>query len=147
MRDPIFQFKVDGDNIDFLSSPDEFHKILCEKIKASNDRVVLSALYLSATTEKEKEIVNAISTAQAKNPALKPKLLFDYNRMLRKTSQGGCCLQQLSRQLSIKNNNAESDVKIFLFRHPKTMNKMLRIIDKISNEVFIFFSSFSTWYQ
>eukprot|EP01104_Vermistella_antarctica_P014136 TRINITY_DN4403_c0_g4_i1.p1 TRINITY_DN4403_c0_g4~~TRINITY_DN4403_c0_g4_i1.p1 ORF type:complete len:672 (-),score=126.31 TRINITY_DN4403_c0_g4_i1:196-2211(-) len=72
-------FRVHGDRIAVLSSPDQFYDKLLDGITTAQDRIVLSSLYLG-TGPKCKQLLDRLNASLAEKPNLKVSVLLDHLR-------------------------------------------------------------------
>ena len=84
-------FNLEGDNIEILSSPEEFYETLISNVNQAQKRIVLSSLYIG-TGSKGEALVKRIGQRLREVPSLQVDLIFDFNRSMR--------VNQTSRTLS-----------------------------------------------
>ena len=72
-------FRVHGSQIKIIHEPKVFYQELVNRSLSSQNRIVMSALYLG-TEEKEKRLVEAIGTSLDMHNSLRVKILLDWCR-------------------------------------------------------------------
>jgi phosphatidylserine/phosphatidylglycerophosphate/cardiolipin synthase-like enzyme len=109
LRESNFPSIFEHQKYNFLSTPNEFHQILCQKIRSAQKRIYVASLYVGPAAEeinntnekeygninhaypKERELLQALEESAAKrdhegNRIVNIKILLDHNRALRPVS-------------------------------------------------------------
>ncbi|KAJ3224967.1 CDP-diacylglycerol--glycerol-3-phosphate 3-phosphatidyltransferase [Clydaea vesicula] len=125
-------FQISAGDIEILNYPSEFYEFLKSKARIAKKKIVLSSLYIG-TSEKEKQLINAIEENLKTNVNLKVIILLDNLRGLR--------VEKISKlnSLSLLENlirNYPKQVEVNLFHTNNLKGLLKKLIPQRLNEVF-----------
>lgn len=123
------EFAVDGNNIQILETPADFHSKLVQEACAAKKRVVLAALYLG-TGSLEKELLDAVQkVASDSGNEVKIDILIDFVRGSRGKENSVEMLKPLLNQYGESNN-----LKISLYHTPNLRGLLKKFLPPRWNE-------------
>ncbi|EGW30194.1 phosphatidylglycerolphosphate synthase [Spathaspora passalidarum NRRL Y-27907] len=114
------RFALHSDDIDILSSPDEFYNLLTQKISAAKSRIYLSSLYIG---KKQTDLIDCIDQAMSKNDELKVHILTDALRGTREAPNP--CSASLLVGLVEKYGKHRIDVRMYHTPHLSGITKSI----------------------
>ncbi|KAG5191164.1 hypothetical protein JKP88DRAFT_205038 [Tribonema minus] len=80
--------EIDGEQVQPLSTPQQFYETLMQGIAAARHRICMAALYLG-TEQLERRMIQALLSAMQHRPDLRVDILLDHSRGLRGGATGG----------------------------------------------------------
>lgn len=114
----------------FLSTPHEFHQKLLEGIRDASRRIVLSALYVGVTKDREAELVEEIRAAltDPRRPQLRVQLIIDHSRAHRESDD----FRRLFRQLIAQHGDR---IQVYLYELPSLRGVLPRLLSPQLREI------------
>lgn len=122
---------IEADNISLLSSPDSFYTTLIDHVRRSQERIILSALYLG-TGPKEQTLIDEIEKAMKNNENLRVNIILDPNRGTRLDQDGNSSksiLSKLSQHRNFRTNLNQAQPGSRLDEMKSTIHSKLFIFD------------------
>lgn len=93
---------IKANDVSTINEPRLFYKYILDRIKTTNTRLALSALYLGTGT-KESALVQTIQERIKQETGLKVNLVMDSNRANRKNNEGKSSISMLEELLNFEN--------------------------------------------
>jgi len=121
-------FKVHGSQIKIIYEPKQFYQELVQQSLKSQNRVVMSALYLG-TDNKEKKLVEAIRDSLASHDKLRVKILLDWCRGTRMVKN-----QSSSSLLAQLKSTADERCQLCFYHTPRLRGWLKRLLPSKWNE-------------
>lgn len=123
------QFAVNGDSVEILHTPTDFHSILKEQALGAKKRIVLAALYLGTGTL-ENDLMEAVhAAAKSSQDELNITILMDCNRGFRGEKNS----IHMMRPLFDHYGNSDK-LKIFLYHTPNLRGILRKLLPNRWNE-------------
>lgn len=132
MAEHVPAFRVPGNRIHVLTSPDHFYQTMKARIKTARRRVVMASLYLG-TGQLEQELVDCMEEAllrsreNADAPDLKVSILLDYTRGSRGQTNSRTVLLPLLRRFA-------SQMRVSLYHTPDLRGLLRLLVPQRFNE-------------
>ncbi|XP_029312540.1 LOW QUALITY PROTEIN: CDP-diacylglycerol--glycerol-3-phosphate 3-phosphatidyltransferase, mitochondrial [Cottoperca gobio] len=132
MAEHVPAFRVPGNHIHILSSPDQFYQTIKARIKTAKRRVVMASLYLG-TGQLEQELVDCMEDALERSqdnsdaPDLKVSVLLDYTRGSRGQINSRTMLLPLLQRFA-------SQMRVSLYHTPDLRGLLRLLVPQRFNE-------------
>ncbi|KAM9716726.1 CDP-diacylglycerol--glycerol-3-phosphate 3-phosphatidyltransferase, mitochondrial [Menidia menidia] len=132
MADQVPAFRVPGNHVHILSSPDQFYQVMKARIRTAQKRVVMASLYLG-TGQLEQELVDCMEEALLRSkesgcsPDLKVSVLLDYTRGSRGRVNSRTMLLPLLRRFT-------SQMRVSLYHTPDLRGLLRLLVPQRFNE-------------
>ncbi|KAL8721161.1 MAG: hypothetical protein Q9225_002086, partial [Loekoesia sp. 1 TL-2023] len=120
------KIEIRADQIEVLEGPKEFYETLKQKIRAANNRIYISTLYIGKT---QHELISTIHEALAKAPDLKVSILTDALRGTREDPEPSC-----ASLLASLLTDFPDQVEVRMYHTPNLTGLRKRFIPKRINE-------------
>ena len=122
-------------SVETLALPDDFFRLVTEKIKLSKRRIVLSALYLGVELEREKILLDTLTGALTNESLLEVSMIFDFSRSMRSRSS---ILHTLGPLVS----RFKGRLKVYLYRMPQVEDSLITLPSPIDEVTAVYHCKF-----